>query len=176
VTATRAGRPQGCLVRVRGCWLSPGCLARIGRPAHGGIGGRCSTSPDGAALGLDSSLDESSPSDRFWSHGRINAGSQRFSASGRDAHRPRPFSLDAEECIRFDHQVQAFQQAIDSSIRSHPRIQYGLEQFPSWKDCGTATCCAGLVAVQPAPNHSTDIQNSIGRGVDQRHGLPGGRD
>ena len=59
---------------------------------------------------------------------------------------------------------QAFQQVVDSSIRSHPRIQYGLEQFPSWGDCGTAACCAGPVAVRPAPNHSTDIQNSMGSG------------
>jgi hypothetical protein len=59
---------------------------------------------------------------------------------------------------------QAFQQAVNTSIRSHPRIQYGLEQFPSWRDCGQAICCAGPVVVPPAPDHSTDIQNQMGWG------------
>jgi hypothetical protein len=68
--------------------------------------------------------------------------------------------LEFDSTTRF----QAFQQAIGTSIRSHPRIQYGLEQFPSWKDCGQATCCAGLVSVPPAPNHLTDIQGQMGSG------------
>ena len=166
MTATRAGRPQGCLVRSSWLLVIAGlsCAYRVDLPTAASVED-AGTSPDGAALGLDSSLDESSPSDRFWSHGSDQC---RFL----NVFQPQVemlIALDRSASMQknaFDSttRFQAFQQAIDSSIRSHPRIQYGLEQFPSWRDCGTATCCAGPVAVPPAPNHSTDIQNSIGSG------------
>jgi hypothetical protein len=113
----------------------------------------------------DTSLDESSSGDRFWSRGSDQCNFLRVF----QPHVEMIIALDRSASMQrnaFDSttRFQAFQQVIDSSIGSHPRIQYGLEQFPSWKDCGTATCCAGSVAVPPAPNHSTEIQNSMGSG------------
>jgi len=162
VTAARAGRLPGRLARTSWLLVIAGlsCAYRVDLPTAASAED-AGASPDGAALGSDTSLDESSPSDRFSPRCKfLNVFQPQVEMI---------IALDRSASMQknaFDSttRFQAFQQAIDSSISSHPRIQYGLEQFPSWKDCGTATCCAGQVAVQPAPNHSTEIQNSIGSG------------
>jgi len=123
----------------------------------GGIGGD-DASPD-------VSFDQSGPEDRFWTHGSdhceyLNVIQPQVEMI---------IALDRSSSMHkngFDSatRFQTFWEVIGNQIHSHPRIQFGLEQFPSWKDCGAAACCAGPVSVPPAPNHFTDIQNEIGPG------------
>lgn len=167
MTAARAGRLPGRLMRASWLLILAGlsCAYRVDLPTAVPVGD-AGASPDVTVgdFASDTSLDESSPSDRFSPRGSDQCFLRVF-----QPHVEMIIALDRSASMQknaFDSttRFQAFQQVIESSIRSHPGIQYGLEQFPSWKDCGTATCCAGPVAVPPAPNHSTDIQNSMGLG------------
>jgi hypothetical protein len=58
---------------------------------------------------------------------------------------------------------QAARQAILASTAAHPGIQFGIEQFPSLKDCGGQSCCADWPSVQPY--HSTGIEEQLACGL-----------
>ena len=164
MTATRAGRLQGRLARAS--WLlvlAGSCAYKVDLPTAMPVGD-AGANPDGAAAVPDTSFDQSSPSERTWP-GRPDGScmTQRVVTTPLEM----IIALDRSSTMQrqFDGttRLQAAQQAVQELTLNHSSVQFGLEQFPSPRDCNGLTCCAGQISVQPAPMpySSTAIKNQM---------------
>lgn len=179
--ATRAGRPKG--QGLASCsWLLvlagisctypvqlPGVLDDAGRNA-GGTGG---------LGGSDASVDRLSSSDRPGFYGCPNPRSiipnawntaEMIIALDRSTSMQHAFGSTTSRW-------QAARLAILAAINNHPRIKFGLEQFPGASDCNNgAACCAGTVFFSAAPNQSNSIATQMACGPGDADCPPAGDD
>ena len=160
---TRAGRPLAIA-----SWL----LVLTGLSCstyHIGLPGAAGDAETGGAQGSDASIDQSSPSDRPWfNHPDECAYSQSLKVLSNTVEMivalDRSTSMQTHAFDSSTTRLQAAQQAIAVATSAHPSLQFGLEQFPSSRDCNGTACCAGQVSVQPGPNQSTSIATQMGCG------------
>ena len=162
---TRPGRPPAST-----SWLlvitGLSCTYHIGLPWVAGDAGG-SSDETGGAQDPDASIDQSSPSDRRGFN--RGDGCSNFSFNVRQNQVEMIIALDRSTSMQrtaFDSttRLQAAQQAVVASTGAHPGIEFGLEQFPSSKECYGATCCAGGLSIQPAPDHAISIQEQLACG------------
>jgi hypothetical protein len=159
----RAGRPPASL-----SWLlvltELSCITyHVGLP--GPAGDAAGVVETGGAQALDASVDQSSASDKpggyrpdqCWNFRNLTVHQNQVEMI---------IALDRSASMQktaFDSttRLQAAQQVVVASTGAHSGIWFGLEQFPSLKDCYGATCCAGGLYIQPAPNHAIGIQEQL---------------
>ena len=157
------------IARVSASWLLAlmGLSCRtywVGLPGPAGDAGG-DAAETGGAQASDASIEQSSASDRPGG----NRPDQCWNSHNLNVHQNQVemiIALDRSTSMQktaFDSttRLQAAQQAVVASTGAHPGIWFGLEQFPSSKDCYGATCCAGGLSVQPAPNHAIGIQEQL---------------
>lgn len=165
---TRAGRPPAStswLLVLTG--LSCTYTYHVGLPGPVGDAGG-NSDETGGAQASDASLDQSSPSDRSGFNRPDECANFRH-LNVQQNQVEMIVALDRSTSMQknaFDSttRLQAAQTALLESIRAHPSIQFGIEQFPSARDCNGATCCADWVSVPPAPYHATSIQEQMACG------------
>jgi len=161
---TRPGRPPAST-----SWLlvitGLSCTYHIGLPWVAGDAGG-SSDETGGAQDPDASIDQSSPSDRRGFN--RGDGCSNFSFNVRQNQVEMIIALDRstsmQKAFGSATRLQAAQEAIVEATGAHPSIQFGLEQFPSSKDCNQGTCCPGQVSPPPAFFHSASIQAQLACG------------
>jgi hypothetical protein len=131
--------------------------------AAGDAGGN--SDETGAPQGSDASIDQSNASDKPWSYHPDECWNFKNLTVVQNQVEM-IVALDRSTSMQraaFDSttRLQAAQQAVVASTGDHPGIWFGLVQFPSLKECYGATCCAGGLSIQPAPNHSIGIAEQL---------------
>jgi hypothetical protein len=156
------------VARVSTSWLLAltglSCMYRVGLPGLAGDAGGDSVETGGVQAS-DASIDQSSPTDKTefnhpvecWNFRNLSVVQNQVEMI---------IALDRSTSMQraaFDSTTRllAAQQAVVASTGDHPGIWFGLAQFPSSKECNGATCCAGAMSIQPAPNHATNIQDQL---------------
>jgi hypothetical protein len=151
------------VARVGTSWLLAltglSCMYRVGLPGSAGDAG------GGGVQASDASIDQSRPNDKTGSS-RPDECAYFRNLNVQQNQVEMIIALDRSTSMQktaFDSttRLQAAQQAVVASTGAHPGIQFGFEQFPSSKECNGATCCAGGLSIQPAPNHAVSIQEQL---------------
>jgi len=171
---TRAGRLANTASLLVCIGLS--CRYQVGLPGPADDAGGGSVEADGAQ-GSDVPVDQSGPNDKAGSSHPDECANPRFLGAQANAVEM-IIALDRSTTMQKETfgsatRWQAARQAILASTAAHPSIQFGIEQFPSLKDCGGPTCCADWVLVQPY--HSTNIADQLACGLGDA-GCPGAGD
>ena len=168
--AARTIRPKGRGL-ASASWLlllvGLSCTSFVGLPGAAGDAGG-SSGDTGGVQGPDASIDQSGPSDRPWSYhpgGCVDPQPLKVLSNTVEmiVALDRSTSMQ-QQAFASTTRLQAAQQAIVAATIAHPGIQFGLELFPSSTGCNGASCCAGSVSVQPAPNQSTSIATQMACG------------